>query len=238
MSHFHRRFSMPFSQVIFTPKLSWQWRFGLEYCPLLQSKNRVRPILCWPLRVSTWNWHLLFLIMLHWWKEVTLVWPDSREWRSIILSQEEAANTLWTTGLPYPGLSDWYYLDKSNFFLWKKCIHLLSNRGKHKRPIQWSASMFDYIIFSKSGWTWLFFFHGFVWERDKSLHTHCIIGSNERIIVLEIHSSDWNDRKFKIPLGRYPKLKHSLRNVLWMGSDMLSEKLPSLMFFMTLYPTL
>lgn len=56
------------------------------------------------LRVSTWNWHSLLLIIFHWPKKVTSAWPDISEWRSIILSLEKAANIdiLWTTiDLPY-----------------------------------------------------------------------------------------------------------------------------------------
>lgn len=131
-----------------------------------------------------------------------------------------------------PCLSDWYYLDKSNFFL-KKCIHLLSNRENTRDPSNDQPQCLDHIIFSKSGWTWLFFFHGFVWERDKSLHTHCIIGEQWKNYSLRDTQQWLVHRNFKIPLGWYPKLPL----LAW---EMFSEwalicslrEAPSLMFFM------
>lgn len=105
----------------------------------------------------------------------------------------------------------------------------------------------DHIIFSKSGWTWLFFFDGFMCKRDKSLHTHCIIGEQwknyksnhfEGNKVLEIHSSDWSIEILKFHWDNIPSfccwLEKCSLNGLWYAP---SEKLPVSCSSLTLYPT-
>ena len=145
-----------------------------------------------------------------------------------------------------PCLSGWNYLDKSNFFL-KNAFIVLSNRENTRDPSDNQPQSLDHIIFSKSGWTWLFF-HGPVCERDKSLHTHCIIGEQwknykrnhfERDKVLEIHSSDCSIEILKFHWDDIPSflcwLEKCSLNGLWYAP---LEKLPVSCSSWSLHPNL